>query len=112
MSGPTQLRELPGCRPYIVRVSSSPAARGTRAERGFARADGTARRAIPEADAATTASDATVGGSGSQTVVQDRPRATLHEPERQLLTSLALTVAVVVFITVILPVLISLVRNF
>lgn len=112
MSGPTQLRELPGCRPYIVRVSSSPAARGTRAERGVARADGTARRAIPEADAAATASDASVGGSGSQTVVQDRPRVTLHEPERQLLTSLALTVAVVVFITVILPVLISLVRNF
>jgi hypothetical protein len=74
--------------------------------------DRTARRAITEADAAATASDATVGGSGSQTVVQDRPRATLHEPERQLLTSLALTVAVVVFITVILPVLISLVRNF
>lgn len=98
--------------PYIVRVSSSPAARGTRAERGGTSAGPAARRAFPEPDDTTPASGNPAGRAGTPTVIEDRVRPQLREPERQLLVSLGLTAAVILFITVVLPMLISLVRNF
>jgi hypothetical protein len=94
-----------------VRVSSSPTTRGTRVERGGAQSSSAARRAIPEPS--DTSSQARPSADRRSAEAVDRSRRwSLQEPERQLLTNLAMAVTVILFITVVVPVLISLVRNF
>ena len=92
--------------PYIVRVSSSPAARGTRAHPS-------ARRVLTDSDGASPqVADGSEGGESHQPTAGGRLGWTLGKSDRHLLVNLAVTIVVILIITVVLPMLMSLVRNF
>jgi hypothetical protein len=101
-----------GDAPYIVRVSSSPSTRGTRVERGGEPTAPTARRALPEPPDAPPRTAVPSDRRTSGDTADRRFGLSLQEGDRQLLATLAMAIVVILFITVVLPMLMSLVRNF
>lgn len=95
-----------------MRVSSTPTARGTRVERGGAPSPSAARRAIPEPSEPSSLAASSADRRSGVAIAEAGNWWSLPEPERRLIAHLVLAVGVIVFITVVVPFLITLVRNF